>query len=220
MAGLVRFIVEPVSKHSALIVAISSLFVAGLSLYFTIEAQRGERSYKELLLKPNLQLEAETSDYSIKLVNSGLGPAEIKDAFYYLGGECITLIGADRQLNQKNYFTIIQRINAGFVDQMRALPWRSEFKGQPVTHGAIPVQSAVIRVGAALVIFQIDPAFLHEFSSELTKLGVPIRREFDNNFITNAIQLPYRVKYCSMSGKYCEVSGGGDEQAIPCKFAN
>lgn len=89
-----------VGANASIIIAISSLFIAGLSLYFTIHAQNDDRAYKELLIKPALAIRTHSVDFSVELASEGLGPAEIKAVAYQFGGECLSLLDTDGALNK------------------------------------------------------------------------------------------------------------------------
>ena len=60
---------------ASLAVAVSSLFVAIISLRYSVNAQKEDAAYKELSIRPRLQIAA-AGDFSVLLENVGLGPAE------------------------------------------------------------------------------------------------------------------------------------------------
>ena len=69
-------------------VALASLPIAAMGLYLTITSQSEERAHKELLLRPDLNLNVRVHDYFVTVVNLGLGPALITDTLYYFEGQC------------------------------------------------------------------------------------------------------------------------------------
>jgi len=85
MAGIRRKLLNFFRDNA---IAVASLSIALMGLYLTITAQREERAHKELLLRPALLLTTEVGDYSVALVNHGLGPALITDGLYYFDDRC------------------------------------------------------------------------------------------------------------------------------------
>src|ERR1035437_3828065 len=108
-------VVGLVTRNASSILAISSLLIAGMSLYLTIQAQDDDRTYKELLIKPSLALRAHTVDWSVAIANDGLGPAQIKDIIYQFGGDCISMIDPDGGISRTNYYKVENALRARFI---------------------------------------------------------------------------------------------------------
>lgn len=86
---MLNFLSKNAIALASLCVAVVSLVVAYNSLHYAVGAQKLDAEYKELTIRPNLQLEANTLTYSIDLINNGLGPAVIKRLIIADGERCL-----------------------------------------------------------------------------------------------------------------------------------
>jgi hypothetical protein len=90
--GLTQRVVKFIGKHGATLIAIASLAIATFSLHLTIQSQKEDRAYKELMIRPDLSIGVSTDDFSIWIENYGLGPAKVKDVAYRIGNDCVSLM--------------------------------------------------------------------------------------------------------------------------------
>ncbi len=72
-----------VSRNASTIIALSSLFIAALALWYTVQAKKRDTEYKELSIRPWINIFA-----SVQISNEGLGPAVLKQFFFLIGGDC------------------------------------------------------------------------------------------------------------------------------------
>jgi hypothetical protein len=90
--GATRRAIKFISKYAATPIAIASLAIATFSLHLSIQSQKEDRAYKELMIRPDLQIGVSTDDFSILIANYGLGPAKVKDVAYRIGNDCVSLM--------------------------------------------------------------------------------------------------------------------------------
>jgi hypothetical protein len=201
---------------ASLLLAFASFCVAGLSLYFTINAQKDDRQYKELLLKPNLQVEASSHEYSVTLLNNGLGPAEVQDVLYYDGWGCIELLAQDRQsFDSRDYYKIIDALRKRFATRVASVPWKgNKVDDNDYMRIFIPLPKGVLGVGPFTLFAIHDP---EAFRSKLDALGAQTALNFNLAFVEDAFSLPFSISYCSLSGRYCKVSLERSAD-FPCSF--
>jgi hypothetical protein len=77
-----------VSRNASTIIALSSLFIAALALWYTVQAKKRDTEYKELSIRPWINIFAEPKELSVQISNEGLGPAVLKQFFFLIGGDC------------------------------------------------------------------------------------------------------------------------------------
>ncbi len=188
---------------------LASLSIALMGLYLTITAQREERAHKELLLRPELLLTAEVGDYSVALINSGLGPALITDGLYYFDDRC----RAVNRMNLEEFMeTDLIKVRLDFYNfftqQFETTKWKDGFKSTMVTVSTVPFPSQIVAVGQELTIFKLDSDFAKEVRSKLVDLGDETQRAFKDEFLRRSFSLPVAFRFCSMSEQYCRIGGG------------
>jgi hypothetical protein len=110
-------------EHGSLVVSASSLFIASLSLYFTIQAQKTDINYKELSIRPKLQWRSSATDFSINLDNVGLGPATIETFGMRVEGKCVDIsrletdaAGMDRKMRTVLEDTVVAALGREILD--------------------------------------------------------------------------------------------------------
>jgi hypothetical protein len=107
MRRLWKVLFSWISARGASIVAISSVAIALASLYLTIQAQKEDRTYKELMIRPSISISVHPHDFSVGFRNDGLGPARFEEIIYHLGGECLTMFEADGvSLSRDDYIKV------------------------------------------------------------------------------------------------------------------
>jgi len=70
--GKWRYIFRALNSSAPIIVALASLFVAVISLLYSIEAQRRDSNYKELSIRPAINIYGEPSELTVYISNDGL----------------------------------------------------------------------------------------------------------------------------------------------------
>jgi hypothetical protein len=205
---MTRAVLSFISRNSATIIALASVSIACFSLFVTIDSQKRDRDYKELLLRPHLQVDPSTGDYSVRLVNKGLGPALITDTAYFMNGQCVKLIIEDmsKDFSQSTYRKVISDIGARFITPAIRLPWHDNSFFSATTRHAepgIPLPRQIIAAKDDVILFRFVQPFFDVFITKLGELPFDVRATFDDTFMTTAASLPILIKYCSMSGQYC-----------------
>ena len=155
-----------VARNGNSIVAVSSVLIACLSLYFTIQAQNDDRAYKELLIKPTLSRQAHSVDFSVAIANVGLGPARIKDIIYQFGGECISMVDANGELSQTSYDKVIGGLNTRFLNEVFSFEIPNTSPTAITTRNHVLFPEEIIGVGKEVVLFRIDDSSLETFRTK------------------------------------------------------
>lgn len=188
-----------VAANAAVIIALSSLFVAGLSLYFAIEAQRIDLAYKELSIRPILSIEANVSDFDIQLRNAGYGHAVISRVVFGLDGRCF-----DSDIDDNaSYDLAYEKFQAWMLSDVFGSSFSQETK-KPINADALitvrPIdRGAVIRAGETFRMFYLEPGTLKVLN---TMEPEPLTKA-RNAFSLAVSQLPFRLDYCSATGEFC-----------------
>jgi hypothetical protein len=208
-----------ISKNGSSILAVSSVCIAIFSLYLTIQAQNDDRAYRELLIKPALATMSHTVDFSFAIQNNGLGPAQIKDIVYQFGGECISMLEADGiHLSQDNYYKVKEAIKNRLLNEIFSFEIPNAPSTPINTRGELLLPGSIIGPGKEVVLFRIDDSSLETFRARLNALELKLSQAVRDQFSARALTLPVSIKYCSMSGKYCEAIVRENGTDAPCKF--
>jgi len=188
-------------------IALASLSIAVMSMYLTITSQRDDREHRELLIKPSLNSRVEIADWSVSIINSGLGPAVIKDSVYRVGAECVAFLKSGK-IDQENLFRATQSIGDGFGAIFDATKFKDDrFKATPgAAQVRVPLPTAIIGVNEQLVLYKIDDAVGADLHAKLTESGTAVRGDLIDRFMKYALKLPLRIRYCSMSERYCKTA--------------
>jgi hypothetical protein len=219
MCRWLRRAVAFISANASSIIAISSLMIAGFSLYLTIHAQSQDRAYKELMIKPALAIGADNVDFSLTFRNVGVGPAEIKSVVYYFNGHCLSMIQPDgRHVNRENYAEVSQAIKARVFDGVFSRPLF-----EPLTNTLVKIQALMpeTAIGSEKewVIFKPDEVTLSEIRDKLSRMEPHFAQSLRNTFLREALTLPIGLKYCSMSGGYCDTNLKDETTEVPCTLS-
>jgi hypothetical protein len=219
----VRAAIKPILKffeaRSASILAVSSVVIAGCSLYLTITAQREDRAYKELLIKPSIAIQTHATDFSVEFANEGLGPAEIKAVAYQFGGKCLSLLDDDGTVSKTQY----DEASAGIRQRLLTDIFNFEIPNTPGTlvniRTSLLLPKSILAAGGKHVIFRIDDTSLELFRSKVNALDLPLRQSILDKFTGMALTIPISIKYCSMSGKYCQTNIHDDFSGKRCALS-
>jgi hypothetical protein len=187
-----------IGANAAVIVALSSLFVACMSLHFTIQAQKTEMDYKELAIRPTLGIGADVSNFSVYLTNSGYGHAIVHRVAFGVEGKCFS---SDDEATFDDAYSRFEVNVLNEVYQKSYPPADiKSLRDVFVTGGGHVDNGSVIRAGEKFQMFYLEPAAL----TLLTKLDLKTLTGVRSNFARAVSMMPYRVEYCSATGKYCE----------------
>lgn len=203
-ASLLTHLNSVLRTHGPSIVALASLVIAVPSLWFTVEAQREERAYKELMIRPYVGKKVDTGDFSVGLYNLGLGPGIIVGIAVKMGEQCF----ASTDLNR-------WRTKAGEYQQylMRSLaqevllkpPWNDARWGTkalvPEIRMSQPLLGYMIPAGGHIDIVRIEN--YETLNAEIRKDGEDAFSSYKAAFNAWGENLPIDLFICSMTHLYC-----------------
>ena len=217
MRGFVSNAIRCVARHGSSIVAVSSLAIATAALYLTVQAQKEDRYYKELLIKPFLSIVAHTTDFSVGIVNDGLGPAYVEDITYHFGEECLSLLEANGRASRTNYYKVNEAIRTRLFTELFSFGIPGTESTVITTHQQVLFPESIIPVGKSVTLFKIDDSSLETFQRKIDALDMKFAQNLKDGFTARALTLPLYMKYCSMSGRYCNEASREDAAQKPCK---
>src|SRR5262245_13007768 len=84
-------------------VSCCGFFVACLSLYYTIDAQKTDRQYREASIFPALEFTMEGADFDYRLTNVGLGPAILKRVRVRKGDQGVDVESVSQTVDLSSY---------------------------------------------------------------------------------------------------------------------
>lgn len=193
----------------SLCVAIASVVIAIRSLEFATQSQKSDAEHKELLIRPRLGIQANTEDFSIRLTNKGLGPAVIREVHYLKNGKCLAeSSNTNAKQNDKKFGDEVQSL----VQQYMMIGLQVHTQGTSRS-GILPFPMPIVRVlsqdlviaaGESTILFGYEKASLQKYLMNLEKISSRAALEFGEDFLTKSYTFPLNLKYCSMSGRYCE----------------
>jgi hypothetical protein len=201
--GLTRRAVKFISKHAATLIAIASLAIATFSLQLTIQSQKEDRAYKELMIRPDLQIGVSTDDFSIWFENHGLGPAKVKDVAYRIGNDCISLMDS-HDVSVTKIVRVFSDVRARILgDVLDAATSNTQIVDEinPVVPGT------VISVGNRVAFFRVTEQSLEALHEKINEWGPTLAKNLREKFLAQAMRIPIAMAYCFMSGMYCEHAG-------------
>jgi hypothetical protein len=205
-----------IAEHGATIIAISSLGIALASIYLTIQAQKDDRTYRELMIRPSIAIRAYSHDFSVSFANDGLGPAEIEDIAYRFDDECIGLLDADGKYNR----TAIEKARNGIFKRLFTDIFSFNVPGAETTaittRDLLLLPKSIIAAGKEHRLFSVSESSLPTLRSKLDALDHNFAQSLMDRFVGLAFTLPVSMKYCSMSGGYCRVAAQEDEKGQTC----
>ncbi len=76
------------SGYGTLLVAVGSLLVAAVALYFSTQTQRIDLEYREALIRPRINWGTDGTSFVVYLSSAGLGPAALKSFGMRVDGKC------------------------------------------------------------------------------------------------------------------------------------
>jgi hypothetical protein len=189
------------------LISICSLFVACLSLWFSIDAQRSDREYKEISIRPSLSFDVSDEYYSVLIKNSGLGPALIKRVGHKFTNSCVEFNEADPDSWERSILTTMQQHFApyfieGLLKAMRQFGFEYPEPFKARMH--LPSPGTMISTGAEATFFRIEPVEAEKLRSRLRERG--LLWQIQEKFAYLARETPIFMEYCSATGKFCTMS--------------
>jgi hypothetical protein len=188
--------------------ALTSLFIAALSLYLTVHTQNEDRDYKEMMIRPALTYEVHPFDLTVGYRNDGLGPAVIVDFVYKDGDECLSVADIyNSKLISGNIYRVGLDIQDRLFTQVYTFAVPTKSPGVTVARfnerGTMLAPGSIIATGKEWSLFRVPDDTLSEFRQDLNKLQPATVSVFQAKFFEAAMTLPFSLRYCSLSGKYC-----------------
>lgn len=192
------------AKSASTIVAMSSMFIAALSLYHTVDAQRRDLEYKEISIQPRPSLLPVFADMSLSIKNLGLGPAVISQIDFEQDGKCISSAGKDASEWQRIYAAFLNM--TAVTVYSKSLPPMSGAPGDKKKFDfevdALQVNDT-IRAGEDRYLFRLAPGTLKIFRGVDTSAQVAAADKFSRNAYT----VPIVIHACSATGRTCMFVG-------------
>jgi len=195
------------SKHHATVLSLSSIFIAACSLVFTIMAERIDLFYRETLIRPLFAWHVDLQNFSVKLVNNGLGPGLVKRVMWRMKDRCFVSnpddpVGWTSSREQFEDF-----MNAYFLDEVIAdVKVRQIIGTRPATFTAVPTPDQMLAAGKEIVVFGVTPDSEAALRAGLAKLPDEMNAEVRRRFAHQATMFPMVVQYCSATERFCTVT--------------
>lgn len=195
-----------------------------------IQSQREDHFYKELSIKPVLGFVTKSGELTVAFRNQGLGPAQIKEAVYSVGGKCLNLHRSG-VVDHENDSIYHETFYPGSVDRetehllIDSLRWRlvTEVLGKepiPLIYQSRILVPTVVTVGDEVVVFGLERSVVEPFHNWIKELGRQNAQPILDRFSEQAAALPISVKYCSISGEYCRSVIRKDDANEPCRLSD
>ena len=189
----------------SLLVAASSVCVAVMSLWYTIDAQRSDQYYREISIQPSLGFHFSTGTYSISLDNKGLGPAKIARIITNFG-ECLDskVVSAAEWDNSR--IRVALALHQDLTDKvLTEAVWRINRARAPDLQVTIPVEEQMIIPGQKLDLIAMMPEQIAPFNEEISRSDPQLKAKMTFIFADWARSVPIAVRSCSASGKFCRM---------------
>jgi hypothetical protein len=227
MWGNIKGIFGFAKQHGGSIFALSGVVTSACALYLTIKSQNDDHFYKELSIKPSLGFVVKAGELTVSYVNQGVGPAQIKEAIYFVGGKCLHVYkaGVVEHVKDVMYHEIYY---PGSVDQQTARRVTDALKSRLITEvfGGEPtplmyrtriLAPTVVTVGDEAVVFGLEQSAIEPFHNWVKEVGRKKSEPLMDKFGDQASALTLSMRYCSMSGEYCrdELRKGDASEACP-----
>jgi hypothetical protein len=186
---------------ASLVVAATSLFVAVLSLRYSVDAQKADAFYKELSIKPTLQLAA-TSLYQIKFDNVGLGPAEIRRVVFSDGTHCLDTDSVRDWTAAHAFFDEFTNAIQNYIVVSRPILDKRSAR-VPVPSVSVPSPGVTIKASDTLSVLSFNPNEMDAYIAYLVKIKSDARTIIEHYMMHRGLTIPLYIYYCSLSGRYC-----------------
>jgi hypothetical protein len=201
-------------QHGPFFTSIASVFIALCALFLTIYYANLEREYKELAIRPFLHLDVETVDFHVGFLNTGLGPAQVKNiALKFSGPRCTILFNRQKQPDDtasktmgKVFDSVLKPIDDYFADPLAQLfepssVWEPPQSPKLYTRTITPGE--VIAPNQEIIIFQLQKDQMDIANRKLQTLNAEAYNDVIRRFVARANGIPYYLYFCSLTGAYC-----------------
>lgn len=189
-----------IRESASVIIAISSMFIAALSLYFSVNAQRVDAEYKEISIQPRPSLLPLFEDMSLSVRNLGLGPAVVKQINFERNGRCLSSYGMNPEEWQTMYSEFLQEIASEvYVKSLPPMPWRKGGKKKFDFEMDILQMNDTVRANEDRYLFRLDSGTFKEFREAETTEQVVAKHKF----AANAYAVPIIIVICSATNRTC-----------------
>jgi hypothetical protein len=185
------------------LIAIASTLIASAALGLAIYSAHLDRQYKELSIKPRLQLDADSDDFHVAVVNVGLGPAAIKRIAAKFGDNC-TFFNEAPGLDDRRFLEIMRNVGDWFLDPLDQLVQRSIW--EPTTrrvHSRLLLPTQVLAPGENFIMFKLEQKQLEAARKKGETLDSNAFNKIVERFLERAQTLPFYAEYCSLTGEFC-----------------
>jgi hypothetical protein len=203
------------SRYGTLTVAVGSLLVAAIALFFSTQTQRTDFEYREALIRPRLNWGTDGTNFVVYLSSAGLGPAALKSFAMRVDGKCVDISA----IPKSSWDVETRKMRNTFRDSfMEALESSSPKTKKNFPSEYLSFLTSIPDVGQVLQ--PKDNFTLFSLSDKSSKEVQQYTREnyggdgVNNTFarFTRGMRgLGLRVRYCSMTDRFCEESALGDE---------
>jgi hypothetical protein len=189
-----------IGQNASTAVALSSMLIAGLSLYFTVDAQQRDVEYKEVSIQPRPTLSPDYERLSLSLGNVGLGPAIVRQIHFDQDGKCVTSYGVGADEWQKTFTDFVKAAASEvYSKSLPPMPWslggRSKFDFEVNSLQ----ENDTIPSNRDRWIFHLAPGSWDEFKKGDPSEQVPA----SDRFASLAYAIPMTVYLCSATGRTC-----------------
>jgi hypothetical protein len=201
-----RFLRRNALALASLVVAASSLFVAIISLRYSVNAQKEDAEYKELSIQPRLQVAA--GNFSVLLENVGLGPAELRRVIFFDNDRCFDTDAVHDWNQGHKFFDDFSNAVVNYI--LIGMPAITDKKSAaiPIPKVSVPTTGVILKAGETLSLVSFDPQEMTAYLAALTKLTNNSASDIvEKQFMHKGITIPIYIRYCSLSGRFCDDAG-------------
>jgi hypothetical protein len=204
-----------IARNAALLTAVSSMVIAGLSLKYTIDAQRRDFEYRELSIQPRLVLGGNADAFALSVKNVGVGAALIWRIEVVVNGNCQTTDGKSQVDWATTYRQFVQQqIQKLYTEPFIGTPNRKKGASSVLAHSDILYVGDVIPAGKKPSLIEMDDTQ----SKFLQQIDRGLLANIQTKFMDAAYAAPIRITICSLSGRSCNVVGVAEQCGRTVKF--
>ena len=195
---------QSLKSNYAAIMAVASLAVAVISLLYSVDAQKTERAYKEIMIRPKLELQVSGRDLSIKIINTGLGPAQIVRVVTKLDGECVDSKNMSEAEWRSHELKIASYIATKVIGTaLESFNLDASLAGRLHPNISIPSAGHTIIANGEFRIAWFTSTEVEIIRDSL--IASQTEKRFSIGYSSIALRLPLNLAYCSASFQTCEV---------------
>jgi hypothetical protein len=211
---MLKWITSPlawVAANAAVLIALSSFVVAGLTFYFgrksdDINNENIDRFFviQEKLVTPYVELTYDTTLYNAVLSNKGIGPAVISRIGLESPDFCIQSKGLNAQQWSLLKSSVQDKTTSyAYSDVIAYLEDKLKTHFQPIFNMDLLGPGELIEVGGTRNLFQL----LYANNPDFSKMDSDIARGATEKWLGRMGHLTLLLEYCSITGAYCARMG-------------